>query len=178
MFRKLCFVVSMCGVLIATATVSAEDDAPTKVNTAKPVLKSAQLNIVETAAKNGAFKTLITALNEAGLAETLEGKGPFTVFAPTDKAFAKLPKGTLDSLLKPENKAQLAGILKYHVVAGKVLADDAAKLKSAETLDGETIRISTEDKHLMINNAKVAQADIECTNGVIHVIDTVLMPKE
>jgi uncharacterized surface protein with fasciclin (FAS1) repeats len=178
MFRKLGFVVSMCGALIAAAAVSAEDKTPAKVTAAKPVLESAQLNIVKTAAKNGEFKTLVTALREAGLVDTLEGKGPFTVFAPTDKAFAKLPKGTLDSLLKPENKAKLAAILKYHVVAGKVLAADAAKLKSAETLDGEPIRISTERKQVMINNAKVTQADIQCTNGVIHVIDTVLMPKE
>jgi uncharacterized surface protein with fasciclin (FAS1) repeats len=178
MFRKLGFVVSMCGALIAAAAVSAEDKTPAKVTAAKPVLESAQLNIVEPAAKNGEFETLVTALREAGLVDTLEGKGPFTVFAPTDKAFAKLPKGTLDSLLRPENKAKLAAILKYHVVAGKVLGADAAKLKSAETLDGESIRISTEGKQVMINNAKVTQADIQCTNGVIHVIDTVLMPKE
>ena len=178
MLRKLSFVFSMCVVLVAAAVVSAEERAPPKVTAAKPVIESAELDIVETAAKNGEFKTLVAALQAADLTETLQGKGPFTVFAPTDAAFAKLPEGTVESLLEPENKAKLAAILTYHVVPGKVMAADAAKLKSAETVNGETIAISAQGKNVKINDAKVAAADIVCTNGVIHVIDTVLMPKE
>ncbi len=178
MLRTLCFVVSICGVLAAAAVASAEEKAPPKVTAAKPVVESAELDIVETAAKNGEFKTLVAALQAADLVETLQGKGPFTVFAPTDDAFAKLPNGTVESLLKPENKAKLAAILTYHVVPGKVMAADAAKLKTAKTVNGEAIAISAQGENVRINNAKVSTADIVCTNGVIHVIDTVLMPKE
>jgi uncharacterized surface protein with fasciclin (FAS1) repeats len=132
-------------------------------------------DIVETAVANGSFKTLAKALTEAGLIETLKGKGPFTVFAPTDEAFAKLPKGTVDALLK--DKKKLTAVLTYHVVAGKVKAADAAKLTTAKTVNGQSLKISAKGGAVMINDAKVTQADIETTNGVIHVIDTVILPK-
>jgi uncharacterized surface protein with fasciclin (FAS1) repeats len=134
-------------------------------------------DIVDTAVSAGSFKTLTTALKAAGLVETLKGKGPFTVFAPTDEAFAKLPAGTVDSLLKPENKQKLTAILTYHVVAGNVKAADVVKLTSAKTLNGESVTIKTAGGTVMINNATVVKADIAATNGTIHVIDTVLMPK-
>lgn len=131
-------------------------------------------NIVETAAAAGQFKTLIKALQTAELEETLKGKGPFTVFAPTDEAFAKLPEGTLDGLLK--DKAKLQSVLKYHVVSGKVTSADVMKLKEAKTLNEQMVTIDTKDG-VKINNAKVTKADLETSNGVIHVIDTVLIPK-
>jgi uncharacterized surface protein with fasciclin (FAS1) repeats len=132
-------------------------------------------DIVDTAVAAGSFKTLAKALTEAGLVETLKGKGPFTVFAPTDEAFAKLPKGTVEALLK--DKKKLTAVLTYHVVAAKVTAADAAKLTKAKTVNGQSIKISTKDGGVMINDAKVTQADIETTNGVIHVIDKVILPK-
>lgn len=139
--------------------------------------KAAKSDIVDTAVNAGSFKTLATALKAAGLVETLKGKGPFTVFAPTDEAFAKLPAGTVETLLKPENKAKLASILTYHVVSGNVKADDVVNLKSAKTVQGQTVAIDATDG-VKINDAKVVKADIDCSNGVIHVIDTVLLPKE
>ncbi len=132
-------------------------------------------DIVDTAVAAGKFTTLAKALTEAGLVDTLKGKGPFTVFAPTDEAFAKLPKGALEALLK--DKKQLTAVLTYHVVAGKVLAADAAKLTSAKTVNGKSLTIKAKHGTVMIDGAKVTQADLEVTNGVIHVIDTVLMPK-
>jgi uncharacterized surface protein with fasciclin (FAS1) repeats len=135
------------------------------------------MDIVDTAVKAGSFKTLAAALKAAGLVETLKGKGPFTVFAPTDEAFEKLPAGTVETLLKPENRDKLVAILTYHVVAGKVKAADVMKLKSAETLLGQTVAIDTTDG-VKINNAKVVKADLDCGNGVIHVIDTVLLPRD
>ena len=136
----------------------------------------AEKDIVDTAVEAGSFKTLAAALKAADLIETLKGKGPFTVFAPTDEAFAKLPKGTVEELLKPENKAKLAGILTYHVVAGKVEAKDAVKLKSAKTVNGASFKISASDAGVMVDKAKVVKTDIQCSNGVIHVIDSVIMP--
>ena len=136
----------------------------------------ADKDIVDTAVEAGSFKTLAAALKAADLIETLKGKGPFTVFAPTDEAFAKLPKGTVEELLKPENKAKLAGILTYHVVAGKVEAKDAVKLKSAKTVNGASFKISVSDAGVMVDKAKVVTTDIQCSNGVIHVIDAVIMP--
>jgi len=133
-------------------------------------------DIVDTAVQAGSFKTLAAALKAAGLVEPLKGEGPFTVFAPTDEAFAKLPAGTLETLLEPQNKEKLAGILKYHVVAGNVKAADVVKLKHAETLQGQKVKINAADG-VKINDAKVVKADIACTNGVIHVIDTVLLPQ-
>jgi uncharacterized surface protein with fasciclin (FAS1) repeats len=131
--------------------------------------------VVEIAAGNKDFTTLVTAIKAAGLAETLSGKGPFTVFAPTNAAFAKLPKGTVEDLLKPENKAKLTSILTYHVVGAKVLAADAIKMdgKSAKTVNGQEIAIKVKDGKVMVNDATVTTADIVGSNGVIHVIDTV-----
>ncbi len=131
-------------------------------------------NIVETAIEAGSFKTLVKAVQTAGLVETLSKKGPFTVFAPTDDAFAKLPKGTVEGLL--QNKQKLTDVLTYHVVAGKVMSKDVAGLRSAKTLQGQNISIDT-SKGVRINNANVVKADIETSNGVIHVIDTVILPK-
>jgi uncharacterized surface protein with fasciclin (FAS1) repeats len=139
--------------------------------------KPGSQDIVDTAVAAGSFKTLVAALKAAGLVDTLKGKGPFTVFAPTDDAFAKLPAGTVDELLKPENKQKLIAILTYHVVAGKVTAAQAMKLNSAKTVNGQSLAISTDGGTVKINDATVTKADIMCSNGVIHVIDTVLMPK-
>ena len=136
-----------------------------------------KMDIVDTAVSAGSFNTLVAAIQAAGLAETLKGEGPFTVFAPTDDAFAKLPAGTLDDLLKPENKDKLAAILTYHVVSGKVMAKDVMTMKEAKTVNGQSVMVSMEAETVMIDNAKVVNADIECTNGVIHVIDTVVLPK-
>jgi uncharacterized surface protein with fasciclin (FAS1) repeats len=137
---------------------------------------AADKDIVGTAVAAGQFKTLAAALTAAGLVDTLKGPGPFTVFAPTDAAFAKLPAGTLDTLLKPESKAKLTAILTYHVVAGKVMAADVVKLKEAKTVNGAMVAVKVDGGNVMINNAKVTTADIEASNGVIHVIDTVLLP--
>ena len=133
-------------------------------------------DIVATAIGAGQFTTLVAAVKAAGLVETLQGPGPFTVFAPTDEAFKKLPAGTCETLLKPENKAKLAAILTYHVVAGKVLAADLGGLTEATTVQGQKVKIDT--KHgAKIDNANVTKADIICDNGVIHVIDAVILPK-
>ncbi|HWR96125.1 MAG TPA: fasciclin domain-containing protein [Arenimonas sp.] len=131
--------------------------------------------IVEVAAGNPDFSTLVTAVKAAGLVDTLNSKGPFTVFAPTNAAFAKLPAGTVESLLKPENKDKLAAILTYHVVSGKVLAADVVKLKSADTVNGKAVTINAA-KGVKVNNATVTATDVKASNGVIHVIDTVLIP--
>jgi uncharacterized surface protein with fasciclin (FAS1) repeats len=133
-------------------------------------------DIVDTAVA-GNFNTLVAAVKAAGLVDTLKGAGPFTVFAPTDEAFAKLPAGTVENLLKPENKAKLQSILTYHVVPGKVMAKDVVKIKSAKTVEGQNIAVKSMNGGVMINNARVTKADIETDNGVIHVIDTVIMPK-
>lgn len=132
-------------------------------------------DIVDTAVAAGSFTTLVTAVKAAGLVDTLKGKGPFTVFAPTDEAFAKLPEGTLASLLKDTEK--LKAILLYHVVAGKVMAADVVKLSSAKTVEGQEVKIMVNGGSVMINDANVTKTDIETSNGVIHVIDTVLLPK-
>ena len=133
-------------------------------------------DIVETAVA-GKFNTLVAALKAADLVDTLKGPGPFTVFAPTDEAFSKLPAGTLQTLLKPENKAKLQSILTYHVVAGKVMSHDVVKLHSAKTVEGGTVAITTGNGAVMVNNARVTKADIVASNGVIHVIDTVILPE-
>ena len=133
-------------------------------------------DIVDTAVGAGQFNTLAAALEAADLIETLKGEGPFTVFAPTDEAFAKLPEGTVDNLLKPENREQLTSILTYHVVAGKVLAEDVVKLTAATTVNGSDVAIAVEDGGVRIDNANVVKTDIGASNGVIHVIDTVILP--
>lgn len=137
----------------------------------------ADKTIVETAVENGSFSTLASLLGSAELVDALSGEGPFTVFAPTDDAFAKLPKETVEMVTKPENKALLQEILKYHVVAGSVDAAAAMKLTSATTLNGQRAGISIEEGAVMIGGAKVTVTDITCSNGVIHVIDTVMMPE-
>jgi transforming growth factor-beta-induced protein len=139
--------------------------------------QAAAADIVDTAVSAGSFKTLVAAVKAAGLVETLKGKGPFTVFAPTDEAFAKLPAGTIDSLLKPENKAKLAAILTYHVVPGKVMAADVVKVTSAKTVQGAAIAVKVAGGKVMLNgNSQVVKTDIGTDNGVIHVIDTVILP--
>ncbi|MBN3884773.1 MAG: fasciclin domain-containing protein [Nostoc sp.] len=130
-------------------------------------------NIIDTATNNGSFKTLVAAIQAAGLVDTLKGPGPFTVFAPTDEAFNKLPAGTVDALLK--DTAKLKKILTYHVVSGKVLAADVVKLKTAKTVEGSDVKIDASNG-VKINDATVATADVAADNGVIHVIDTVLIP--
>lgn len=146
------------------------------------VILPVQENVVEMAAKAGSFSTLVAAIKAAGLTEALSGKGPFTVFAPTDEAFQKLPADTLDNLLKPENRETLASILKFHVVPGAIYADQVTALtESPKTLQGQTFRIKAKDGRVFIGNnaamATVSGTDVEASNGVIHVIDTVLMPK-
>ena len=149
---------------------------------AAPVSKPAEKNIVETAIAAGSFKTLVAAVKAAGLVDALTGPGPLTVFAPTDAAFERLEKGkpgTIAMLLKPENKKKLVAILTYHVVPGKVMAADVLKLKNGtevKTLNGASITVRNHHG-VRFNKAKLVKADIECTNGVIHVIDTVLLPK-
>lgn len=132
-------------------------------------------DIVEIAVE-GKFTTLVAALKAAGLVDVLKSEGPFTVFAPTDEAFAKLPKGTLESLLKPENKDQLIAILTYHVVPGKVTAEQVVKVDAAKTVQGASVKVKADKHGVKINDAKVLKTDIMATNGVVHVIDTVLLP--
>lgn len=159
---KILGAAGVVGMALVLSAAQAQETKPTK-------------DIVETAVAAGTFKTLVAAVQAAGLAETLKGKGPFTVFAPTDEAFAKLPPGTVEALLK--DKAKLAAILTYHVVPGDVRAAQAMKLSSAKTVNGQSLKIATKDGSVMIDNAKVVKADIATTNGVIHVIDTVVLPK-
>jgi len=153
-------------VIFAVSLISVNAQDYTKKVTTK--------DIVTTAVDAGVFKTLATALTEAGLIETLQGKGPFTVFAPTDDAFAKLPKGTVEGLLK--DKEALKKILLYHVVSGNVMSTDVVKLTEATTVEGSKIKIKVKDGKVMINDAKVTTADVKASNGVIHIIDTVLLP--
>jgi len=134
-------------------------------------------DIVDTAVAAGDFKTLAAALQAAGLVDTLKGPGPFTVFAPTDEAFAKLPAGTVENLLKPENHDKLVAILTYHVVPGKVMAKDVVKLYEAKTVNGKDVTIMAEGGKVMVGDANVVKTDIACSNGVIHVIDSVLLPQ-
>lgn len=139
--------------------------------------KSKQKDIVATAAGAENFSTLVAAVKQAGLVETLQGEGPFTVFAPTDEAFDKLPEGTVASLLKPENKEKLTAILTYHVVSGKVLAEDVTKMSEAKTVQGSSVKIQVKDGKVFVDEAQVVKADIMCSNGVIHVIDKVILPQ-
>jgi uncharacterized surface protein with fasciclin (FAS1) repeats len=139
--------------------------------------KAAKADIVDTAVAAGKFETLAAALEAAGLVDTLKGDGPFTVFAPTDEAFAKLPEGTVEELLKPENKDQLIAVLTYHVVPGKVPAKDVVTLSEATTVNGADVSIEVDGDSVMVDNATVIMADIETSNGIIHVIDTVILPK-
>ena len=147
------------------------------VAVAAPRNNAGNKNIVDTAVAAGSFQTLAKALKAADLVDTLKGPGPFTVFAPTDDAFAKLPAGTLDDLLKPESKDKLRAILAYHVVAGKVPSSKVGTLSSAKTVNGREVKITAMGGTLMVNDAHVVKADIPASNGVIHVIDAVLLPQ-
>lgn len=164
------------GVISSVGCSSPSDSAP---SAAKPMADSpvsGKMDIVDTAVAAGQFKTLATALTAAGLVDTLKGPGPFTVFAPTDAAFAKLPDGTVADLLKPENKEKLTAILTYHVVAGKDTSREVMDMSKVKTLNGKDLPIKVVDGKVMVGDATVTKADIEASNGVIHVIDTVLMP--
>lgn len=158
----------LCGLTVALVAVASQGQLLADCGTCDKT-------IVENAV-NSKFDTLVAAAKAAGLVETLSGEGPFTVFAPTDKAFAKLPEGTLASLLKPENKDKLAKILKYHVVPGNVMAKDVVKLDSAKTVEGSKVNIKVSDGKVKINDALVTKTDIRCKNGVIHVVDSVILP--
>jgi uncharacterized surface protein with fasciclin (FAS1) repeats len=162
--KKISLPLVLAGLFAFSANAFAESHADKK-------------DIVDTAVAAGSFKTLAAALTAAGLVDTLKSAGPFTVFAPTDDAFAKLPAGTVENLLKPENKDQLTSILTYHVVAGKVLAADVVKLSSATTVNGKDVGIRVENGKVFVNSAEVTATDIGASNGVIHVIDTVLIPE-
>ncbi|HTV01191.1 MAG TPA: fasciclin domain-containing protein [Luteitalea sp.] len=157
MFRQIALAAT-----VAVALTAAPAQAQTK-------------DIVDTAVGAGMFNTLVTAVKAANLVETLKGAGPFTVFAPTDEAFAKVPKATLEALLK--DQAKLKEVLTYHVVAGKVTAADVVKLKDAKTVQGQSLKIAVNGSNVSVDNAKVIKTDVAASNGVIHVIDTVLMPK-
>ena len=161
-----------------TRTLAAVTLSTLLIGITAPAPASAQAkDVVDTAVGAGSFNTLAKALEAAGLVATLKGAGPFTVFAPTDEAFAKLPAGTLETLLKPENKQKLQRILTYHVVAGKVAAAEVTKMKSAKTVSGDTITIHAADGAVRVDDARVVKADVMASNGVIHVIDTVILPK-
>ncbi len=164
MIRKLTLMAAAAALVAAPVAVTAQMN-PTPMS---------QKDIVTVAVEAGSFTTLAKALEAAGLVETLQGNGPFTVFAPTDEAFAALPAGTLDALLK--DKDRLIEVLTYHVVAGKVTADQVAKLDHAKTVEGADVRISMKDGSVYINDAKVVTADVMASNGVIHVIDKVILP--
>lgn len=172
-FRSTVLASSVAAVLAIAGCGGAQND--TQVTS--PTGAQTQSDIVDTASGAGSFKTLVAAVKAADLVDTLKGPGPFTVFAPTDEAFAKLPAGTLDGLLKPENKAKLKAILTYHVVAGKVGADQVVHMTTAKTVEGQELKIAQKGGDVMVNGAKVVKTDIACSNGVIHVIDTVLLPQ-
>jgi uncharacterized surface protein with fasciclin (FAS1) repeats len=157
MFRQIAIGVVTVGFVVSTAQAQSKD-------------------VVDTAVAAGSFKTLAKALQAADLVDTLKGKGPFTVFAPTDAAFAKLPQGTIEELLKPANKEKLRRILTYHVVAGRVMAADVVKLTSAKAVSGDTIDIKAGTGSVMVDDATVIKTDISASNGVIHVIDSVILP--
>lgn len=165
----------LAGALLAGCSKDAQQATTTAAKEAV-MNEVGQPDIVTVAATAGDFTTLLAAVTAAGLMETLQGDGPFTVFAPTDEAFAKLPTGTVDSLLLPENKAELVSILTYHVVSGEVLAADVIELSSANTVEGQAIRITADGAGVRVNDANVIATDVMASNGVIHVIDSVLIP--
>jgi uncharacterized surface protein with fasciclin (FAS1) repeats len=170
-------ILSVAALLAAvTITPSVFAGECTASKTAAAATCSAGKDIVAVAAGADNFKSLVAAVKAAGLVETLQGKGPFTVFAPTDEAFAKLPAGALESLLKPENKDKLVAILKYHVIPGKVLAADV-KTMEVKTVEGQSIKLVVSAEGVTVDNAKVVKTDVMAENGVIHVIDTVIVPK-
>jgi len=163
--------------LALTATAYAGNCNDSKKTANYQASTAAHEDIVDTAVANGSFNTLAAALDAAGLIDTLKGEGPFTVFAPTDEAFAKLPEGTVEKLLLPENKDKLVSILTYHVVAGKVKAKDVVKLSSATTIQGSDVMVKVIGDTVQVDNANVIVTDVKASNGVIHVIDSVILPK-
>lgn len=168
MFSKILTSAAAALALITTASVAPAQMANDHVMPAK--------DIVEVAAEAGTFKTLLAAAQAADLVDALKGEGPLTVFAPTDEAFAKLPEGTVETLLKPENKEKLQAVLLYHVVEGKVTSDKVVNLEYAKTLQGQKVKITVKMDKVYINDAQVIAADVEASNGVIHVIDAVILP--
>ncbi|HUF03285.1 MAG TPA: fasciclin domain-containing protein [Aridibacter sp.] len=168
------FLAAVLALTPVAAFAQSADKSQNKANYSKASYN--EKDIVDTAVSAKMFETLVAAVKAAGLVETLKGDGPFTVFAPTDEAFAKLPAGTVENLLKPENKEKLANILKYHVVSGRVMAADVVKMKYAKTVLGEKVKIKVKGGNVMIGDAKVIKTDVTSSNGVIHVIDTVLIP--
>ena len=175
MLNKLIFASAIAGLSLAASFTQAGDHAGH--HDASAHHQQMTQDIVSIAASNPDFETLVAAVTAAGLADTLKGDGPFTVFAPTDDAFAALPEGTLESLLKPENKDQLISILTYHVVPGSVKAADVVKVSEAKTVQGGNVQVVANDQGVTIDGAKVVTTDIEASNGVIHVIDKVILPK-
>ena len=171
----ICGLVALSSVAEAQNCKHARAQMPTEVTISAPA--TMEKDIVDTAVAAGKFKTLATAVQAAGLIDTLKGKGPFTVFAPTDEAFAKLPEGTVATLVKPENKKKLQDILKYHVASGSLEAKDVIRLRLLETVLGKDVKIGVTDAGVTINGAKVVTTDIKCSNGVIHVIDSVILPE-
>ena len=168
---------TLCGLLaVAGAGSFALNGGRAMAEEKKPAASTEKKDIVDNAVAAGKFNTLAAALKAAGLVETLKGEGPFTVFAPTDETFAKLPKGAVEDLLKPENKEKLKAVLTYHVVGAKALAKDVAGMDKAKTVNGKELKLKAADGKVMVDKATVTTADIEASNGVIHVIDTVLMP--
>jgi uncharacterized surface protein with fasciclin (FAS1) repeats len=175
MKRILSLIVVISALVVVAAPIAFADCGKDHDHKAHEGAKAMD-DIVDTAVKAGSFGTLATALTEAGLVEALKGEGPFTVFAPTDDAFAKLPEGTVESLLKPENRDQLVAVLTYHVVPGSVQAKKVVELDAAETLNGQRVDIKVADGTVMVDGAKVIKADVMASNGVIHVIDKVILP--
>lgn len=167
----------LSAVILVGSAAAVTYTVPSPARAEEAAMAPAAKDIVDTAIGAGSFKTLVAAIKAAGLVETLKGTGPFTVFAPTDDAFAKLPAGTVEDLLKPENKDKLVKILTYHVVSGKVMAADVVKLTEAKTVQGQSVAIKVTDGKVYVDGAQVIKTDIGTSNGVIHVIDTVIMPK-
>jgi uncharacterized surface protein with fasciclin (FAS1) repeats len=177
MFQRARLIVLTATILGSVAAVGCQADSPTRQSAPTNMANaSAPKDIVDTAISAGKFNTLVAALKAADLVDTLKGDGPFTVFAPTDEAFAKLPAGTVETLLKPENKEKLKNLLTYHVVAGKDMAADLKDGQSVKTVNGKDLMVKISDGKVMVGDAQVTTADIAASNGVIHVIDTVLMP--
>lgn len=168
------FAIALAPLALALAACGGESKPAVESPTSAAMSRS---DIIATAESAGQFKTLLAAVKGADLESTLRGPGPFTVFAPTDEAFANLPAGTVESLLEPANKEKLKAILTYHVVSGKVPSSEAVKLSSAKTVNGKDLRLATEGGALKVGTAKVVKADIEASNGVIHVIDAVVLPE-
>jgi uncharacterized surface protein with fasciclin (FAS1) repeats len=176
--KSICCIATLSFLFLAASTAWACDKScATSTSSASASDSSDAKDIVDTAVAAGSFKTLVAALKAADLVDTLKGAGPFTVFAPTDEAFAKLPAGTVETLLKPENKAKLIAILTYHVVPGKVMAKDVVKLTEAKTVQGSAVKIHVDGEKVKVDDANVVKTDIDCSNGVIHVIDAVILPK-